>query len=209
MTAGARYGYLLVWVVVAGNLMAMLVQYLSAKIGIVTGASLPEVLGRHIRRPFARRLYWLQAELVAMATDLAEVIGGAVALNLLFGLPLFLGGVITGVISMAVLAVQSRRGPRSFERAIVATETAAITRSSSTDTTLARNCRWRSEAMSTPVSTISRRAMPVRQGRLRPEPLEYLPRTHHQEPRRRAGRGSRRRCSRRPARSSLFAGRPW
>ncbi|TFD75056.1 Nramp family divalent metal transporter [Cryobacterium fucosi] len=119
MTAGARYGYLLVWVVVAGNVMAWLIQYLSAKLGIVTGTSLPEILGLRIRRPLARRLYWLQAELVAMATDLAEIIGGAVALNLLFGLPLLAGGVITGVISMVVLAVQSRRGPRVFERVIV------------------------------------------------------------------------------------------
>jgi len=120
MTAGARYGYLLVWVVVAGNLMAWLIQYLSAKLGIVTGTSLPEVLGVRLRRPVARRLYWVQAELVAMATDLAEIIGGAVALNLLFGLPLLAGGVITGVISMIVLTVQTRRGPRVFERVIVA-----------------------------------------------------------------------------------------
>jgi manganese transport protein len=120
MTAGARYGYLLVWVVVAGNLMAWLIQYLSAKLGIVTGRSLPEMLGDRIRRPLGRRLYWLQAELVAMATDLAEIIGGAVALNLLFNLPLLAGGVITGVVSMVVLAVQSRRGPRTFERVIVA-----------------------------------------------------------------------------------------
>lgn len=120
MTAGARYGYLLVWVVVAGNLMAWLIQYLSAKLGIVTGTSLPEVLGVRMRRPTARRLYWIQAELVAMATDLAEIIGGAVALNLLFGLPLLAGGVITGVISMLVLTVQTRRGPRVFERVIVA-----------------------------------------------------------------------------------------
>jgi manganese transport protein len=120
MTAGARYGYLLVWVVVAGNLMAWLIQYLSAKLGIVTGRSLPEMLGDRIRRPLGRRLYWLQAELVAMATDLAEIIGGAVALNLLFNLPLLAGGVITGLVSMVVLAVQSRRGPRTFERVIVA-----------------------------------------------------------------------------------------
>ena len=120
MTAGARYGYLLVWVVVAGNLMAWLIQYLSAKLGIVTGTSLPEILGVRLRRPTARRLYWVQAELVAMATDLAEIIGGAVALNLLFGLPLLAGGVITGVISMLVLTVQTRRGPRVFERVIVA-----------------------------------------------------------------------------------------
>jgi manganese transport protein len=120
MTAGARYGYLLVWVVVAGNLMAWLIQYLSAKLGIVTGTSLPEVLGVRLRRPVARRLYWVQAELVAMATDLAEIIGGAVALNLLFGVPLLAGGVITGVISMIVLSVQTRRGPQVFERVIVA-----------------------------------------------------------------------------------------
>jgi manganese transport protein len=120
MTAGARYGYLLVWVVVAGNLMAWLIQYLSAKLGIVTGTSLPEVLGVRLRRRTSRRLYWVQAELVAMATDLAEIIGGAVALNLLFGLPLLAGGVITGVISMLVLTVQTRRGPKVFERVIVA-----------------------------------------------------------------------------------------
>ncbi len=96
MTAGATFGYLLVWVVVLGNVMAWLIQYLSAKLGIVTGESLPQVLGRRIRRPWARRAYWLQAELVAMATDVAEVIGGAVALHLLFGIPLVWGGAITG-----------------------------------------------------------------------------------------------------------------
>ncbi|RLP68528.1 divalent metal cation transporter MntH [Mycetocola manganoxydans] len=120
MTAGARYGYLLVWVIVAGNVMAWLIQYLSAKLGIVTGTSLPEILGKRIRRPWTRRLYWFQAELVAMATDLAEIIGGAVALYLLFGLPLLAGGIITGVISMIVLTVQSRQGPRVFERVIIA-----------------------------------------------------------------------------------------
>ena len=91
MTAGAQYGYLLVWVVVLGNVMAWLIQYLSAKLGIVTGRSLPEMLGERIRNRWGRRAYWLQAELVAMATDLAEVIGGAVALNLLFGMPLLVG----------------------------------------------------------------------------------------------------------------------
>lgn len=119
MTAGARYGYLLVWVVIVANLMAWLIQYLSAKLGIVTGRSLPELLGRRIRSRWARRGYWLQAELVAMATDLAEVIGGAVALNLLFGVPLLLGGVITGAVSMAMLALQSHRGPRHFEFVII------------------------------------------------------------------------------------------
>ena len=119
MTAGARYGYLLVWVVVAGNVMAWLIQYLSAKLGVVTGRSLPEVLGTRIRNPWARRAYWLQAELVAMATDIAEVLGGAVALNLLFGIPLLLGGVITGTVSIVLLAVHSRRGARHFEFVII------------------------------------------------------------------------------------------
>ncbi|WP_307381313.1 Nramp family divalent metal transporter [Microbacterium sp. W4I20] len=119
MTAGAQYGYLLVWVVLAGNIMAWLIQYLSAKLGVVTGQSLPEVLGTRLRRPWARRAYWLQAELVAMATDLAEVIGGAVALYLLFDIPLLLGGVITGAVSMVLLAVQSRRGARPFEFVII------------------------------------------------------------------------------------------
>ena len=119
MTAGARYGYLLVWVVVLGNIMAWLIQYLSAKLGIVTGKSLPETLGIRIRSPWARRAYWLQAELVAMATDIAEVIGGAVALNLLFGVPLLWGGVITGIVSIVLLMVQSRRGPRTFEFVVI------------------------------------------------------------------------------------------
>ncbi|WP_285136459.1 Nramp family divalent metal transporter [Microbacterium sp. lyk4-40-TSB-66] len=119
MTAGAAFGYLLVWVVVLGNVMAWLIQYLSAKLGIVTGESLPQVLGRRIRRPWARRAYWLQAELVAMATDVAEVIGGAVALYLLFGVPLLWGGAITGVVSMALLLVQTRRGARAFETVLI------------------------------------------------------------------------------------------
>ena len=119
MTAGAQYGYLLVWVVLAGNVMAWLIQYLSAKLGVVTGQSLPEVLGTRLKRPWARRAYWLQAELVAMATDLAEVIGGAVALNLLFDVPLLLGGLITGAVSMILLAVQNRGGARPFEFVII------------------------------------------------------------------------------------------
>jgi len=119
MTAGAVFGYLLVWVVVLGNVMAWLIQYLSAKLGIVTGESLPQLLGRRIHRPWLRRAYWLQAELVAMATDVAEVIGGAVALNLLFGIPLLWGGAITGVVSLALLVVQSRRGARAFETVVI------------------------------------------------------------------------------------------
>ncbi len=119
MTAGAEYGYLLVWVVVLGNAMAWLIQYLSAKLGVVTGLSLPEVLGRRLRGRWARRAYWLQAELVAMATDIAEIIGGAVALWLLFGVPLLWGGVITGAVSLALLLVQSTRGAQPFEFVII------------------------------------------------------------------------------------------
>jgi manganese transport protein len=119
MTAGALYGYLLVWVVVLGNVMAWLIQYLSAKLGIVTGQSLPETLGTRIRNPWGRRAYWLQAELVAMATDIAEVIGGAVALNLLFDLPLLWGGVITGTVSILMLLIQARRGPKTFEFVVI------------------------------------------------------------------------------------------
>lgn len=115
VSAGAKFGFLLVWVIVAANVMAGLVQYLSAKLGLVTGHSLPEVIGAQSRTP-SRIAYWLQAELVAMATDLAEVVGGAIALHLIFGLPLLLGGVITGIVSMALLAVGDRRGPRLFEQ---------------------------------------------------------------------------------------------
>lgn len=118
ITAGARYGYLLLWVLIAANAIAVLVQYQSAKVGIVTGRSLPELLGARLRTR-SRRLYWVQAELVAGATDVAEVVGGAIALNLLFGIPLLLGGVIVGIASMALLAVQSRHGQRSFEVVII------------------------------------------------------------------------------------------
>ena len=120
MTAGARFGYLLVWVVVLGNTMAWLIQYLSAKLGVVTGQSLAETLGLRFRSDMARRAYWLQAELVAMATDIAEVIGGAVALWLLFGVPLPIGGLMTGAVSIALLLVQQRRGARSFEFVVIA-----------------------------------------------------------------------------------------
>ena len=117
VSAGAQFGFLLVWVIVAANAMACLVQYLSAKLGLVSGLSLPEAIGRRMRRR-SRLAYWVQAELVAMATDLAEVVGGAIALYLLFDLPLLTGGVITGVVSLALLYVKDRRGQRMFERVI-------------------------------------------------------------------------------------------
>jgi manganese transport protein len=118
-SAGADYGYLLVWVVIVANAMAWLIQYLSAKLGLSTGESLPGILGRRLTRRPARYAYWLQAELVAMATDVAEVLGGAIALNLLFGLPLLVGGLITGTVSMLLLVLHSRRGSQPFERVII------------------------------------------------------------------------------------------
>jgi manganese transport protein len=117
VTAGARFGFLLVWVILLANVMAGLVQYLSAKLGLVTGQSLPQAVGARMRRP-SRLAYWVQAELVAMATDLAEVVGGALALHLLFGLPLVVGGVITGAVSLVLLVIQDRRGQSAFERVI-------------------------------------------------------------------------------------------
>jgi manganese transport protein len=117
VSAGAVYGFLLVWVILLANVMAGLVQYLSAKLGLVTGRSLPEAVGDRMRRP-TRLAYWVQAELVAAATDLAEVVGGSLALHLLFGLPLLAGGVITGIVSLLLLIVQDRRGQRMFERVI-------------------------------------------------------------------------------------------
>jgi len=117
-SAGAQYGYLLLWVLVAANLMASLVQYLSAKVGLVTGQSLPEVIASKLSRK-TRIAYWMQAEVVAISTDIAEVIGGAIALQLLFGLPLVAGGVVTGIVSMLLLWIYSRRGQRYFERIII------------------------------------------------------------------------------------------
>lgn len=119
LTAGAQHGYLLVWVLVAANVMAVMIQYLSAKLGLVTGRSLPEILGTRLPRS-GRLAFWGQAELIAMATDLAEVIGGAIALQILFGLPLPVGGLIVGIVSMALLAIQSRHGQRPFELVIMA-----------------------------------------------------------------------------------------
>ena len=118
VAAGARYGYLLVWVLVVANVMAGLVQYQSAKLGLVTGHTLPELVGERLRRP-ARLAFWVQAEVVAAATEVAEVIGGAIALYLLFGTPLLLGGVIVGAVSMVLLTVQSRLGQRPFELVVI------------------------------------------------------------------------------------------
>jgi manganese transport protein len=115
-TAGAQFGYSLAWVIAAANLMAMLVQYLSAKVGVATGQDLPELCREHLPRAVSRGL-WVQAELVAMATDLAEFVGAAIGLNLLFGLPLLPAGLVTAVVAFGILALD-QRGYRRFELAI-------------------------------------------------------------------------------------------
>jgi manganese transport protein len=116
VAAGAKFGYLLLWVILAANLMAMLIQSMSAKLGIATGQNLPELCRQRFGRRTARVL-WLQAEAVAMATDIAEFVGAAVGLNLLFGIPLFAAGVITGIAAFVILALQAR-GFRGLEAVI-------------------------------------------------------------------------------------------
>ena len=115
-SAGASYGYQLIWVILAANLMAMLIQSLSGKLGLATGRNLPELCREHFR-PATTRGLWVQAEVVAMATDLAEIVGGAIALHLLFGTPLLVGGLITAAVAFALLSVQ-HRGYRPFELVI-------------------------------------------------------------------------------------------
>ncbi|MGZ4615967.1 MAG: Nramp family divalent metal transporter [Actinomycetes bacterium] len=117
-SAGAKFGYTLVWVIVAANAMAMLVQYLSAKTGVATGRDLPELCREYLPRPVSRGL-WVQAEIVAMSTDLAEFVGAAVGLNLLFHVPMFAAGLITAVVAFGILALE-QRGYRRFELAIAA-----------------------------------------------------------------------------------------
>jgi manganese transport protein len=116
MSGGARYGNLLLWVIAAANLMAMFIQALSAKLGIVTGRNLPQLCRDRLPRPMTR-LLWVQGELVAIATDLAEFIGGALALNLLFGIPLLPGATITAVVSFALLGL-APQGRHRFEAVI-------------------------------------------------------------------------------------------
>lgn len=116
--AGAEFGYQLVWVIVMANLMAIMVQYLTSKAGLVTGRSLPELASRKFGRK-TNFFLWLQAEVVAMATDLAEFVGAALGLYLVFGVPLFPAGLITAVISFGVLSLE-QRGYRKFELAIIA-----------------------------------------------------------------------------------------
>jgi manganese transport protein len=118
ISGGAQFGYLLLWVILASNLMAMLIQSMSAKLGIATGKNLPEVCRARFPRPVTF-LLWVQAEVIAMATDLAEFIGAALALNLLFGIPLFPAGLLTAVGAFGILELQ-RRGFRPLEAVITA-----------------------------------------------------------------------------------------
>lgn len=113
IAGGAQFGYLLLWVIVASNLMAMLIQNLSAKVGIATDRNIAELCRDYFPRPVVWGL-WVQAELIAMATDLAEFVGAAIALNLLFGIPLLPSGLITAVVAFALLDLH-RRGYRRFE----------------------------------------------------------------------------------------------
>src|SRR5437870_10856603 len=106
MAGGSRFGYMLLWVVLAANLMAMLIQSMSAKLGIATGRSLPEVCRDRFPRPVVYFL-WLQAELIAMATDLAEFVGAALGIYLVFGIPLFISGLLTGVLAFTILGLQA------------------------------------------------------------------------------------------------------
>jgi manganese transport protein len=118
IAGGAKFGYLLLWVILAANLIAMVVQTQSAKLGIATGKNLAELC----RETFSRRSsigLWIQAEVVAMATDIAEVVGAALGLNLLFGIPLFLAGVIAGAGAFAILGLQ-QMGFRRLEAGITA-----------------------------------------------------------------------------------------
>ena len=113
---GAQFGYLLIWVIVASNLMAMLVQTLSAKLGLVTGLNLAE----HCREQFPKPVVitmWILMEIVAMSTDLAEFLGAALGFQLMMGVPLLIGGVLTGVATMLILGLE-RYGFRPFEAVI-------------------------------------------------------------------------------------------
>lgn len=118
LTSGAKYGYLLVWVLVVANCMSVLIQYQAAKLGIVTGKSLPQILGQRMGTA-GRFLFFMQAEVIAIATDLAEVIGGAIALNLLFGIPMLLGGCIIGAVSTVLLLFQGGETHKIFERLVI------------------------------------------------------------------------------------------
>lgn len=119
ISAGANFGYELLWVLIAANVIAWLVQYLAAKLGLATNKSLSRLMGDRISSPFGRFAYWLQAQLVTIATDLAEIIGGAIALNLMFGIPLNFGCLLTAVIATGLLYYQAAGRAKQFELIIL------------------------------------------------------------------------------------------
>ncbi|MEY2693698.1 MAG: divalent metal cation transporter MntH [Actinomycetota bacterium] len=119
ISAGTHYGYGLLWVLIVANVIAWLVQYLAAKLGLATNKSLSRLMGERIKSPIGRLLYWFQAQLIAIATDLAEIIGGAIALNLLFGIPLIVGCLVTAGIATGLLYYQATGKAKKFELVII------------------------------------------------------------------------------------------
>lgn len=120
LTAGARFAYALIWVIVFANIGAWLVQYLSAKLAIASGQSIAELLGQAIKKRWLRLLYWLQAELMILATELAEIVGGAIALHLLFGLNPVFGAIIIGAIAFMILSLAKSEKVGIFITVVVA-----------------------------------------------------------------------------------------
>ena len=118
IAAGSKYGYLLLWVIALSNIMAILIQTLSAKLGIATGQNLPEVAGNHYSKP-VNIILWLQSELVVMATDLAEFTGAALGFYLIFHVPMLVSAVIVAILSFLILMLQAR-GVRKLEAGITA-----------------------------------------------------------------------------------------
>src|SRR5438270_12881549 len=116
--AGSEFGYMLVWVIIASNLMAMLIQTLSAKLGIATGMNLAEMWREQFPRPLVWGM-WVLSEVIAMATDLAEFLGAALGFNLLFHIPLLVAGILTGITTFIILVLE-RRGFQPLEAVITA-----------------------------------------------------------------------------------------
>ena len=119
ISAGTHYGYTLLWVLLLAHAIAWLVQYLAAKLGLATNKSLTRIMGERFKSPVSRVLYWLQAQAIAIATDLAEIIGGAIALNLMFGIPLILGCFLTALVATGLLYYQSQGKSKTFEIVII------------------------------------------------------------------------------------------
>lgn len=120
LTAGARFAYALIWVIVFANIGAWLVQYLAAKLAIASGKSIAELLGESIKRRWQRILFWLQAEFMILATELAEIVGGAIALHLLFGLNPVFGAIIIGAAAFLILSLAKSERVGIFITVVVA-----------------------------------------------------------------------------------------